>query len=148
MAAVVDELRVPVRSDADVVTARQVGRTLASGLRFSTVDLTFIATAISEVARNIVQYAERGEVRIMLIEENGRRGIQVVASDAGPGIPDVARVLKGGYSTGGSLGAGISGASRLMDRLDIESQVGEGTKVTMWKWERSSGLHHRIRELV
>jgi serine/threonine-protein kinase RsbT len=128
------EARVPIESDADVVSARQRGRELAAELGFSGSDLTVIATAISEVARNIIAYAHSGELVLHLVDGTGRRGIVVVARDEGPGIPDVEQALQDGYSTGDSLGLGLPGARRLMDEFEIVSEVGRGTTVTMTKW--------------
>ena len=130
------ELRIPIETDQDIVTARQEGRALAAQLAFSTSDLTVLAAAISELARNIVEYAKRGEVRVSLTERNGRRGVVVVARDDGPGIPDVTLALQDGYSTSGSLGLGLPGARRLMDEFEIQSAPGRGTTVTMRKWAR------------
>lgn len=130
------DLRIPIETDQDIVTARQEGRALAEQLSFSSSDLTVLAAAISEVARNIVTYANRGEVRVSLTERNGRRGVVVVARDEGPGIPDVTLALQDGYSTSGSLGLGLPGARRLMDEFEIQSAPGRGTTVTMRKWAR------------
>ena len=130
------EERVSVERDADVVQARQKGREVAALTGFSATDLTLIATAISEVARNIVKFAERGEVVITSVAANGRRGIRVVVRDVGPGIPDPERAMQDGYSTYHGLGLGLPGAKRLMDRLDLVSVPGEGTTVTMEKWLR------------
>ena len=130
------ETRVPIGSDADIVAARQQGRALAAEVGFSGTDLTVIATAISEVARNIVAYAKRGDILLSLTQEGGKRGITIVARDQGPGIPDVAKALRDGYSTSGTLGLGLPGARRLMDEFDIVSDVGKGTTVTMKKWVR------------
>lgn len=131
-----DEVKVPIHSDADIVAARQKARELAAKLRFTTGDLTLLATAVSEVARNIVSYAKVGEIILSVVEEGGRRGVTVVARDEGPGIANVELALTDGYSTGRSLGMGLPGARRLMDEFAIESQVGRGTTVTMTKWER------------
>jgi serine/threonine-protein kinase RsbT len=117
-----------------VVTARAEGRSLASQIPFSATDLTLIATAISEVARNIVLYAQRGEVLLRLVREEGREGILVLARDQGPGIEDVALALQDHYSTGEGSGLGLPGARRLMDDFQLESQPGSGTTVTMHKW--------------
>jgi len=130
------EQRIAIRADVDIVTARQESRRLASTLGFSSGDLTVIAAAVSEVARNILAYAAQGEVEITLLERNGRRGVIVVARDGGPGIPDVALALQDGFSTSGSLGLGLPGAKRLMDEFEISSEVGKGTVVTMRKWAR------------
>ncbi len=129
-----NERRVLVASAADIVTARQEGRALASQLGFSSSDLTVIATAISEVARNIIEYAKRGEIVLSLVHRGSRLGISVVASDKGPGIPDVARALQIGYSTARGLGIGLPGTRRLMDEFEIDSQVGKGTTIAMKKW--------------
>jgi len=128
------KVRVPISSDYDIVAARQRGRSLAAELGFTGSDLTIIATAISEVARNIVAYAHSGEVLLGLARENGRRGMIIVARDEGPGIPDIDLALQDGFSTGASLGLGLPGARRLMDEFEIESTIGRGTTVTMRKW--------------
>jgi RNA polymerase sigma factor (sigma-70 family) len=130
-----DEVRIPISRDADIVAARQAARELAARVGFSGTDLTLIATAVSEVARNIVRFAESGEVVVELVERP-RRGIQVVARDAGPGIPDVERALTDGYSTYHGLGLGLPGARRLMDELAVVSEPGRGTTVTMVKWRQ------------
>jgi serine/threonine-protein kinase RsbT len=129
-----DEARVPIRSDADIVVARQQGRTLGARLGFSSSDLTLIATAISELARNIVSYATRGEIILRLVQRAGKQGIMIIARDEGPGIPDIARAMQDGYSTGNSLGLGLPGTKRLMDEFDISSRPGQGTTVTIKKW--------------
>jgi serine/threonine-protein kinase RsbT len=130
--------RIAIESDADVVTARQRARALAVGLDMPTTDQTLLATAISEIARNITTYAVRGEVLIDLVrDDNGRRGIRVVAVDEGPGIEDLERALTDGYTTGGGLGLGLPGARRLVDEFDIQTAPGEGTRVTLVKWTRA-----------
>ncbi len=131
-----DELVVQIRADADVLLARQKARELAKSLRFSGSELTLIATAISEVARNIVTYAKRGEIVLRLVNQGRRRGIRVIAQDHGPGIADIRRAMEDGYSTSSSLGLGLPGSRRLMDDFDIVSALGKGTTVTMTKWER------------
>jgi len=131
-----DELVVQIRADADVLLARQKARELAKSLRFSGSELTLIATAISEVARNIVTYAKRGEIVLRLVNQGRRRGIRVIAQDQGPGIADIPRAMEDGYSTSSSLGLGLPGSKRLMDDFDIVSALGKGTTVTMTKWER------------
>jgi serine/threonine-protein kinase RsbT len=133
--AVADEMRVPIHSDADIVNARQQGRALAMQAGFKGSDLTLIATAISEVARNIVQYARHGEIAFSLVQEGSRRGLLIVARDEGPGISDIALAMQDGYSTARSLGLGLPGARRLMDDFEIASEVGRGTTVTMRKWK-------------
>jgi serine/threonine-protein kinase RsbT len=128
------ETHVAITHEADIVLARQKGRELATRAGFPSSEATLVATAISEVARNIVAYAERGEIVLDLVHERGRRGILIVARDDGPGIADVDLAMTDGYSTGRSLGLGLPGARRLMDDFEISSAVGRGTTVTMRKW--------------
>lgn len=125
---------VPIRVEGDIVTARQRGRTLAGELGFSSTECTLIATAISEVARNIIEYAGTGEIALARVFDSEARGIVIVARDRGPGIPDVTLAMRDGYSTGGSLGMGLPGAKRLMDELDIETGPDAGTVITLRKW--------------
>jgi len=127
---------VPVASDNDLVAARREGRLLAEQLGFSTSDQTLVATAISELARNIVSYARRGEIQVGLVTNGSRRGITVIARDDGPGIPDIALALRQGYSTSGGLGLGLPGVRRIMDEFNIASEVGRGTTITITKWKR------------
>jgi len=128
---------IPIESDADVVTARQRAREMAGQLELTSTDQTLLATAISEVARNITTYAVRGEVFLELVRDaNGRRGVKVVARDRGPGIADLERALTDGYTTGGGLGLGLSGARRLVDEFELDSAPGAGTRVTITKWGR------------
>ena len=129
-----EELSVPIKSAADIVVARQKGRALAIQLGFAGSDPTVIAAAISEVARNIVNHAQQGEIVLSGVHENSRNGIQVIASDQGPGISDIDRAMQYGYSTSRGMGVGLPGAKWLMDEFDIESQLGKGTRVTMRKW--------------
>jgi serine/threonine-protein kinase RsbT len=128
------ETCIPIASDLDIIRARQTGRTEASTLGFSSTDLTLIATAISELARNIVMYAKKGEIIVRLVRSPERQGIMVIARDEGPGIPDIRQTLQDGYSTSRSLGLGLPGVRRLMDEFEIESEVGQGTVVTVKKW--------------
>ena len=128
--------RVVVSRDADIVTARQLGRELAAKAGFAGSDLTLIATAISEVARNIISYAQNGEIVLDLADQDGRQGLLVIAQDHGPGIADVDQAMQDGFSTGRSLGLGLPGARRLMDEFEIVSELGKGTTVTMRKWRR------------
>jgi serine/threonine-protein kinase RsbT len=133
---VADELKLPIAADVDVVQARLHGRELAAGAGFSTGDQTVIAAAISEIARNILMYAKRGEITLRMIPNGDRQGVEVVARDRGPGIRDIARAMQDGYSTSGGLGLGLPGARRLMDEFEVISVLGEGTTVTMTKWRR------------
>jgi serine/threonine-protein kinase RsbT len=130
--------RIAIESDADVVTARQRARALAVDLEMPSTDQTLLATAISEIARNITAYAVRGEILLDLVrDDNGRRGIRVVAVDEGPGIEDLEKALTDGYTTGGGLGLGLPGARRLVDEFGIETAPGEGTRVNLVKWTRA-----------
>lgn len=133
-----NEHRVPIHSDADIVLARQKGRELANQLGFSSTDAALVATAISELARNIVSYAQQGEISIALVNSGEREGLIVVARDDGPGIPDVERALQDGFSTSRSLGMGLPGVKRLVDEFEIVSETGVGTTVTVkkWKWKK------------
>lgn len=133
------DLKVDIVNSDDIVTARQAGHQLAHELGFSLTDVTMIATAISEVARNITSYAGRGAVRVAVTDREGRQALVVRAEDEGPGIANVERALEDGYSTGRGLGMGLPGARRLMDGLIVESTPGRGTIVEMWKWIPSDG---------
>jgi serine/threonine-protein kinase RsbT len=130
------ETRVAIEHEGDIVTARQKGRELAASRGLSRTEQTLIATAISEVARNIVVYAQRGEVVLSLVEDQGRRGVMVVARDEGPGIANPGLAMRDGFTTGNSLGMGLPGAKRLMDEFELSSTVGKGTTVVMKKWVR------------
>lgn len=132
----VQDIRVRIASDSDIVVARQKGRELANHARFGLTDVALIATAISELARNILLYAQRGEIALALVNQSGKRGIVIVAADDGPGIPDVAQALRDGYSTSGRLGLGLPGVKRVMDEFDLVSRVGHGTIVTAKMWKR------------
>ena len=131
-----DDTTVVVATDGDIVSARESGRTLVSRLGFSATEVMLLATAVSELARNIVLYATRGEIVFRPLDDGGRKGILVIARDHGPGIPDMQRALGGGYSTRGGLGLGLSGTRRLMDEFDIVSAMGSGTTVTVKMWSR------------
>ena len=140
-----DEIRVAIDSDADMVPARAHGRALATKLGFSRTDATLIATAISEIARNIVVHVGRGEIVMQPQYEDSRYGLVVVAEDSGPGIEDVEAALGRGSLSGTGLGLGLPGARRLMDEFQIASEPGEGTTVTMKKWRFRDELE-RLRE--
>jgi serine/threonine-protein kinase RsbT len=128
---------ITIESDADVVAARQRAREMAGALELTSTDQTLLATAISEVARNIRAYAVRGEVVLGVVrDDNGRRGIRVIARDDGPGIADVELAMQDGYTSGGGLGLGLPGARRLVDDFEIETSPGQGTKVTLVMWAR------------
>jgi serine/threonine-protein kinase RsbT len=135
---VADEIRVEIRTDADVVTARQEARTMGARLGFSSTDLTLLATAISEVARNITTYAGEGEVLLRVLDEDGgRQGIEVLATDDGPGIQDVELAMQDGFTTGNGLGLGLPGTRRLVDEFSLQTAPGAGTTVRLVKWIRA-----------
>ncbi len=140
-----DELRVSIDADADLVTARAEARAMAERLGFPRPDPTLIATAISEVARNIVVHAGRGEIVLRPIQEADRYGLEVIASDEGAGIRDVEAALRDDFSGRGGLGLGLPGARRLMDDFELASDADTGTTVTMRKW-RSRDELARLRE--
>jgi serine/threonine-protein kinase RsbT len=139
------EVRVVIGADADLVTARAQGRALAQELGFTRPDPTLIATAISELARNIVMHVGHGEIIMRPLYEDRRRGLLVIVRDEGQGIADVEAALRDGSSSRGSLGLGLPGARRLMDEFEIDSEKGRGTTVTMKKWRVRDDLE-RLRE--
>ena len=125
---------IDINLDMDIVTARQEGRTLAARVGFSSSEQVLIATAISEAARNILQYAGKGKIIIELIRDKNREGIQIIAQDNGPGISDIDQALVDGFSSSGGLGLGLPGIKRLMSELEIVSKAGQGTTLTMRRW--------------
>ncbi len=127
---------VKIITEWDIVAARQLGRDIAKNLGFGTVDQARITTAISELARNIYLYSEEGEICIEEVNGAGALGLKVVATDNGPGIPDIKKAMEDGYSTSGGLGAGLPGVKRLMDEFSIESKEGMGTEIVTIKWIR------------
>jgi serine/threonine-protein kinase RsbT len=143
---VAEDIHVAVRSDADTVVARQAGRDAALALGFSRTDATFIATAISEIARNITVHAGEGEVVICEVQAEGRKGLRVVARDSGPGIRDVDAVMRQDYASEAGLGMGIWGAMRLMDDVNVASEPGHGTTVTMTKWRGFDEVEAFLRD--
>jgi RNA polymerase sigma factor (sigma-70 family) len=132
-----DEASIPIRADADIVAARQLGREMAVRTGFTAAEATVIATAISEITRNIVRFARRGEVTITRVSDDGTPGVMIVARDAGPGIADLDLAMTVGYTTYGGQGLGLPGSRRLMDQFEISTELGRGTTVTMTKWSRS-----------
>jgi serine/threonine-protein kinase RsbT len=125
---------IAIRSDADIVEARRRMRDLASPLALMGSEITMLATAVSELARNILRYAREGEIALDLIERNGQAGLQIVARDKGPGIENIELAMRDGFSTSAGLGLGLPGSKRLVDEFEIDSQVGVGTTVTLKKW--------------
>lgn len=138
-----------IRSELDVVTARQTARTLAMSLRFGPVELTELVTAVSEIGNNIAQYGGGGEMWIHPLSSEEGWGIKVIAADRGPGIEDPEAALRGEYSTGGGLGLGLSGARRLMDEFELQTAAGRGTTIWMTKWavRRTRGVKTRMEAL-
>ncbi|MCR6097797.1 anti-sigma regulatory factor [Salipaludibacillus agaradhaerens] len=130
------QTHVDIHSEWGIVAARQAGRKLAREIGFGSVDQARITTAISELARNIYLYANKGQIQIEEVTSSENRGIKIVAVDEGPGIKDLRRVMEDGFTTSGGLGAGLPGVKRLMDTFDIESEVNEGTTITAIKWLR------------
>lgn len=133
MAVVRYETR-PINSSDDVVAIRQLARDWAIELGFSLVDQTKLVTAASELARNVVTYAGAGQMRIESLNDGPKRGLRLVFEDQGPGIPDVEKALRDGYTTGGGLGLGLGGAKRLSNEFAIDTAAGRGTKVTITRW--------------
>ena len=127
---------VEIYTEWDIVAARQLGRNEAKEIGFGTVDQARITTAISELARNIYLYAGKGKIEINRICDNGKHGISIFASDEGPGIADLRKVMVDGYTTSGGLGAGMPGVRRLMDEFNVQSELGIGTTITAVKWLR------------
>jgi serine/threonine-protein kinase RsbT len=130
----VGELQVAIKSDQDIVLARQKGRAMAIELGFSSGEATLIATTISELARNIISYAGEGQILLKAVQGTKRTGLSVTAADEGPGIPDIQQAMRDGFSTSGSLGIGLPGVRRLMDEFEITSQPNRGTTVAVKKW--------------
>ena len=131
-----ESLHFQILNDLDIVMARVEGRNLARSLGFGVIDQARVATAISELTRNIVLYAGKGTVTLRVIETPQRRGLEIVCADSGPGIADVALVMREGYSSRRGLGMGLPGTRRLMDEFEIRSRLGEGTVITARKWLR------------
>jgi serine/threonine-protein kinase RsbT len=130
------DTRVQIEDESDILEARQTARALAADLGFDLTSQTLIATAISELARNILKYARSGEILLRPAARNGARGITIIASDEGPGIADTALAMTDGFSTGKGLGLGLPGTKRLMDEFGLVSEVGQGTTVTATRWAR------------
>lgn len=131
-----DRSYVDIHTEWDIVAARQLGRNEAKKIGFGTVDQARITTAISELARNIYLYAGNGKIEITRIYSEKLCGISIVASDNGPGIADIRKVMDDGYTTSGGLGAGMPGVRRLMDEFNLVSKQEEGTTITAIKWLR------------
>ncbi|GAA2567197.1 anti-sigma regulatory factor [Winogradskya consettensis] len=128
--------RVAITSDQDVVRVRQLVRTLAVAVKLSLVDQTKIVTAASELARNTLVYGGGGNAEVSRVDNGRKPGIRIVFADEGPGIPDLDLALTDGYTTGGGMGLGLSGARRLVDEFEIDTEVGKGTTISVTKWCR------------
>jgi serine/threonine-protein kinase RsbT len=139
------DVLVPIETDVDLVRARAEARAVAERLGFSRMDGTLIATAVSELGRNIVVHVGTGEIVVRSAQEDGRCGVIVIARDSGPGIRDVEAALRDGYATGNGLGLGLPGARRIMDEFEIESGNGSGTTVRAAKWRMRDELE-RLRD--
>lgn len=131
---VVRREQLDVRSSVDLVQVRQAVRSWSVELGFSLVEQTKIVTAASELARNVLDYAGSGSVSLELLNDGARRGLRLTFEDHGPGIADIEQAMKDGYTTSGGLGLGLGGARRLSNEFDIQSRVGEGTRVTIARW--------------
>ncbi|MBM0277976.1 ATP-binding protein [Micromonospora tarensis] len=125
-----------IRSDEDVVRVRQLVRAVAVAVKLSLVDQTKVVTAASELARNTLVYGGGGAVEVTIVDNGRRKGVRIVFADSGPGIPDLDLALTDGYTTGGGLGLGLSGARRLVDEFGIETSAATGTRITVTKWSR------------
>jgi serine/threonine-protein kinase RsbT len=126
---------IEIRADKDIVRARQAVRDFAKGLGFSLVDVTRIATAVSELARNVYIYGMGGRMEMDQVQDRGRLGLRCIFIDEGPGISDIEKAMADGFSTSNGLGHGLPGARRLMENLEIESEVDKGTRVEVVKWK-------------
>ena len=125
----------PLLTEVHIVQARHLVRAAAAELSFSLVDQTKIVTAASELARNTIVYGKGGDMQVNVLENGGKRGLELIFSDKGPGIADMKLALQDGYTTGSGLGLGLSGAKRLSNEFEIVSKPGEGTKVTIRRWK-------------
>ncbi len=125
----------PIKNSSDVVLARQKVRQWALDLRFTLVEQTKLVTAASELARNTLDHGRGGQMTIELVENGSRQGLKLVFEDKGPGIPDIAAALRDGFTTGGGMGLGLGGSKRLVNEFQVESNVGEGTRVTAVRWK-------------
>ena len=132
---VLRETRLPMKKSEDIVLMRQAVRESAVAQGLSLVDQTKIVTAASEIARNTIDYGGGGEVEVAQVVNGVKRGVRLVFTDRGPGIPDIGQAMKDGYTTGGGLGLGLGGAKRLSNEFAIESRVGAGTRVELTRWK-------------
>jgi len=131
---------VQIENNMDLVKARQTIRTIALDLNYGIVNQTKLVTAVSELTRNVLLYARKGEIKIELIETGTKKGLRITVTDEGPGIPDVDLAVTDGFSTSRGLGKGLSGTKKLMDDFSIQTKVGKGTEVVIIKWKDSNQL--------
>jgi anti-sigma regulatory factor (Ser/Thr protein kinase) len=140
-----EQVSLRIKSDADLVVARAQARALADALGFSRTDATLLATAVSEITRNIIVHAGEGEIEMTPLYNDTKYGLRVVASDQGPGIRNAQKALEDGYAGRGGLGLGLPGVRRLVDEFEIETELDNGTTVTMVKWRLRDELE-RLRD--
>ena len=133
---------IPIESEQDIIIARTTIRNVAKTLNFSLTDVTRIVTSVSELTRNVVQYAGRGIMNWQVNETNNNLNLEVLVEDEGPGIQNIEQTLIEGYSTSGGLGLGLIGTKRLMDEMEIQSEMGKGTKVRIIKWLKQPRTLH------
>jgi len=129
---------IQIENNMDLVKARQAVRIIALDLDYGIVNQTKLVTAVSELTRNVLMYAGKGEITIELIETDTKKGLRITVTDKGPGIPDVDLAITDGFSTGKGLGKGLSGTKKLMDDFSIQTEVGKGTEVVIIKWMDSN----------
>ncbi len=134
---------IPINGEMDIVIARQTARAMAESVGFLSIDLALITTAVSELVRNIINYAECGKAEFEIIKNRGEIAIRVIVEDKGPGIDDIELAMQDGYSTTNSLGLGLPGVRRLMDELSIASTPGKGTSITATKWLSNYGQSNK-----
>ena len=131
----INKIIITIDSENDIIIARKKAREVSEGLKFSSINRAKVLTAVSELSRNIYRYAGTGELELEILPERIKRGVKITASDKGPGIVDISKAMRKGYSTSGSLGAGIPGVKTIMDEFSLETSPGSGTQVTVVKWE-------------
>ncbi|MGM0844903.1 MAG: anti-sigma regulatory factor [Bacillota bacterium] len=124
-----------IRQEADIITARKTGREIAQTVQFSLTNQARILTVVSELSRNIYRYAGSGQIEFQIVMQNKKKGIKIISTDKGSGIPDLSKVMKRGYSTSGGLGAGLPGVKAMMDEFNLSSSPGSGTRVETVKWQ-------------
>lgn len=129
---------IPIVGEDDIVAARQRARDLARSLGFGMLDQSRLATAVSELTRNVVRYATDGQgiVHLQALRAGASVGIEVIVTDSGPGIADISLVMREGFTSGSGLGMGLPGTKRLVDEMEIDSEPGRGTTITIRKWRR------------